>query len=244
MLNDVLGGIKSEAIRQYPKEACGLVLRSDSGYSIAICKNVAENPNANFVIDPHDYAAAADTAEVVGVWHTHVEIPPIPSKADRAGCSASELPWYIISIYKEENGYRFDGPTETTPDGFETPYLERPFVESVFDCFSLVRDYYKREYKIVIKDYPRRERDGTMGHTLFADRYEQEGFVRVSDNRPEVGDIFVIHVGGENHLSIYIGNNMIMHHARDRLSKREIYGGMWAKHTVMHLRYKDMKNAH
>lgn len=35
-----------------------------------------------------------------------------------------------------------------TPDGFEMPYLGRPYVFGVFDCWMLCRDYLKREFNV------------------------------------------------------------------------------------------------
>ena len=41
-----------------------------------------------------------------------------------------------------------------------------------------------------------------------------------------------------NHAAIYIGNGLVLHHPRDRLSCKDVYGGIWQKHTVMHLRHR------
>jgi cell wall-associated NlpC family hydrolase len=44
--------------------------------------------------------------------------------------------------------------------------------------------------------------------------------------------------GNPNHIAVYIGNEMILHHGHGRLSRRDIYGGFWQKHTTHHLRHK------
>jgi proteasome lid subunit RPN8/RPN11 len=42
-----------------------------------------------FVIHPEDYVAADEQGEIVGVVHSHPELPPEPSQADRVACEAS-----------------------------------------------------------------------------------------------------------------------------------------------------------
>lgn len=230
--------IADTAAAEYPNESCGLIVKVGRKTLVVACRNVAQNPQQDFMMHVQDYADAADRGAVVGVWHTHIERSSEPSQADRSGCNNSGLPWYVISVHKTDAGFVLSDPLEMVPDDSEMPYIERPYVVGVFDCYSLVRDYYKREHGIVINDYPRIEADGTMGYTFFRTRFAQEGFVRLIDVEPQVGDVFVLQVGEDaNHLAIYVGNDKILHHSRDRFSREDIYGGMWLKHTVLHLRH-------
>jgi proteasome lid subunit RPN8/RPN11 len=243
MANDMLEAIKLEAVAQYPKEACGLVIKSGKGSLTLACKNVAEDPYENFIIDVGDYSAAADQGEVIGVWHTHIERSAMPSDADRVSCGRTGLPWYIVAVSKRDGEFFFSEPEKLMPDGFEMPYLERPYVSGVFDCFGLVRDFYKREFGIEIRDYPRVEADGTMGYSFFADRYAKEGFDTVIGNDYRRGDVLIMQIGSHepNHLGIYVRDGVMMHHSQGRLSREEVYGGMYLKHTVHHLRHRGVK---
>lgn len=242
MSNDLISFIQEEGARQYPNEACGLVVRVGKKSVPVACKNVAENPQQHFVMDVRDYAAASDMGEVIGIWHTHVEIPPTPSDADKMGCENSELPWFIVSVYKAEEGYNFSEMTITEPSGFELAYLERPYAFGVLDCWSLVRDYYRREFNIKLGDYPRIERFWANGYNFFGENWKNEGFVQlVNDEEPRTGDLFLIQTDGSgnpNHIAIYLGDEVILHHCHGRLSRRDIYGGYWHKHTTHHLRHK------
>lgn len=239
--NDLVTAIQEEGARQYPNEACGVVIRKGRKSIVIPCKNNSEHPRHHFVIDIADYAAAADIGEVIGIWHTHVEEPQTPSIADKAGCENSELPWYIVGIYKTNDGFVFSNLEILEPSGFELDYLERPYAFGVLDCWSLVRDYYRREYGMKLGDYPRIERFWAEGFNFFGENWKKEGFRQLIDEEPQPGDLFLIQTdstGNPNHIAIYIGNEMILHHCHGRLSRRDIYGGYWQKHTTHHLRHE------
>lgn len=241
MSNDLLTFIQEEGARQYPNEACGLVVRVGKKSIPVACKNVAEFPRQHFVMDAIDYAKAADIGEVIGVWHTHIEIPPTPSVADLAGCENTDMPWYIVSVYRAEGGFVFSEMTITEPSGFELDYLERPYAFGALDCWSLVRDYYRREFSIKLGDYPRIEKFWAEGYNFFGENWKNEGFRQlINDEEPRTGDLFLIQTDGKfpNHIAIYLGNEIILHHCHGRLSRRDIYGGYWQKHTTHHLRHE------
>lgn len=238
--NDMMAVIKEAAAAAYPNEACGLIVRRGAKSVTVVCSNVSETPKTHFVMDVRDYAKAADQGEVIGVWHTHVEQSNKASDADLAGVENSELPWYIVSVFKAGDEFIFEGPNVVEPSGHETPYLERPYAFGVLDCWSLVRDYYRREFGIKLGDYPRIEYFWQHGFNFFGENWKKEGFVKMIDAEPKVGDLFIIQTAPENpnHIAVYVGEEQILHHCHGRLSKRDIYGGYWLKHTVLHLRHE------
>lgn len=235
----------AEAIARYPEEACGLIIAKGKRSKFIPCKNIAENPRRDFMIHQEDYDRAADEGEVIGVWHTHPNKPTRPSAADRAGMELTGVPWHIMSVHQGENGLVVSGPDVHMPDGFKMPLLERPYVYGVFDCYTLVVDYYKEEFGMTLPPMPhtRIPRFWEKGLNLMEQEYGNAGFVRIFDQEPKKGDLFLTQDGAKcpNHVLIYIGDDMIMHHPQDRLSMRGIYGGgYWQKHTTHHLRHKDM----
>ena len=242
MVDKMMKKIKEEAEKNYPQESCGLVLKSGKKSITVACKNISSDPRSNFTICPIDYAKATELGEVVGIWHTHVEIPPRASDADKVGCERSGLPWYIVSIRKNGEEFEFEGPNRIEPEAFEMPYLERPYEENVFNCYSIVQDYYKREFGITLSDRPFFLNDGTPAHTTFKSAYSEEGFVRLHDEEPKNGDVFMMQISANdpNHLGVYVGAGVFLHHQTGRLSRKDIYGGFWKKHTTHHLRHKDM----
>ncbi len=240
---ELIAAMKTAGASRYPNEACGLIVAAGKKSVVIECENISPTPRDRFMIGTADYSKASDMGEIIGVWHTHTDEPPTPSDGDKVDCEKSEVPWFILGVSKDESGeFQYSEPVMFEPSGFEMPYLGRPYVMGVLDCYTLLLDFYKREYGIHINDYPRIEADGRLGSSLFVDRYEQEGFVRLIDKDVQIGDVFLIQVPTENtpaHIAIYIGDDQIMHHCHGRLSKRDIYGGgYWQKHTTYHLRHK------
>ena len=229
------------AIEAYPSEACGVIIALQNGKQETIpCRNIASDPENFFMADHEDVSKARERGEIVAVWHTHVERSNVPSEADKAACEASAIPFLIYSISKGDYFHLSDAYV-LHPTGVEADYLGRPYVEGVFDCYSLLRDYYRREFGIHLNDYPRTESGGVKGFTKFIERYESEGFHIVSDGSYKPGDVFFMQVMNDscpNHIGIYLGDEIMMHHCHNRLSKRDVYGGFWAKHTTHHLRHK------
>ena len=79
----------------YPHEACGLLLGRLSGDRVTV-EHVRSAPNLDrahardrYELDPAAHLAAAEEAralglDVVGVWHSHPDLPARPSETDRA----------------------------------------------------------------------------------------------------------------------------------------------------------------
>jgi len=227
MTPEALEAFKAHARAEYPREACGLLVNS----RYVSCRNLAETPAEHFVLSPHDYLAASQQGKVEAVCHTHPNASAEPSEADRAACEASQLPWYILSW-----------PTEVlrsiAPCGHVTPLLGRAFVHGIHDCYGLVRDYYKQTLGIEIPDYERRDQWWERGENLYMEFFAEAGFVSVPDLQPH--DVILMQVRSPvaNHAAVYLGNNIMIHHLWGRLSKRDVYGGYWAKHTRLIVRHR------
>lgn len=74
-------------------ESCGLVV--DGVYWP--CRNIADDPCADFAINPRDYAAAAFRGTIEAIVHSHPKGGPA-SEADKRACTGTGLPWHIWSV--------------------------------------------------------------------------------------------------------------------------------------------------
>jgi proteasome lid subunit RPN8/RPN11 len=216
-----------------PKEMCGLIHVVKGRKRFYACANIAETPDEHFVLDPADYAAAEDLGEIVAVVHSHPTSRPVASAADQLSCNATGLPWIIVNPKTEEWG-------GCEPKDFELPYVGREFVFGVVDCYSLCRDWYKREFGLELADFPRRDRFWERGENLYVDGYKSQGFRKVPFEELQYGDAILMQLGADlpNHGAIYLGDQQILHHVQGRLSSRDVYGGYYVKSTAMVLRHE------
>ena len=226
---------------KYPNEACGLIVEP---FEIIECANIAVDPKQYFLLDPQDYIKTARESKIVGVWHTHCEQPGVPSMADKAGCEASDMPWVIVGMRKNESGEieKFEQST-IVPTGYRADYVGRPYVFGIFDCYTLVADYYEKELGIKLERRPSWFKPlwWENGEDFFVQEFKQQGFKRLIDQEIQQHDIFLMQIRSPvaNHIGVYVGEDKILHHTQERLSKEDVYGGSyWMKHTVHHLRHE------
>ena len=224
--------ILAHAVREFPREACGLIVNIRGHERYFECRNLAEN-QTDFIMDPADYARAEDAGQVVKVVHSHPNTRAEPSQADRVACEASGLPWAIISL-----------PSETwcefSPSGYRAPLVGRSFVHGVLDCYSLIRDWYSQERGVTLLDFDRREKWWDKGEDLYLENFGKAGFEKIDPKELAPGDVILMQVQAKtvNHAAIYLGNDVILHHVMGRLSCRDIWGGYWRKNARMVIRYR------
>jgi proteasome lid subunit RPN8/RPN11 len=225
--------IQAHAAEESPKECCGLVAVVKGRRKYFPCKNLAVTPEEHFALDPLDYAAVEDQGEIVAVVHSHPVTNHAPSQADRVACEQSGLPWHIVNPNTGNWGY-------CEPEGFELPYVGREFAHGTVDCYSLCRDWYKREWGLELKNYLRRDQWWENGQNLYLDNFEKEGFHRIPVSELQRGDALLMQLSSPvpNHAAIYIGDQQVLHHVQGRLSSRDVYGGYYAKNTACALRHE------
>lgn len=100
--------IYAHAKETYPYECCGFLLGDFDDGGLVREVRPATNQNRDrtdrFIISPEEFAQtqfAADEAglEIIGIYHSHPDWPPIPSQTDMA--SAWEDVYYLIASVHE-----------------------------------------------------------------------------------------------------------------------------------------------
>lgn len=235
MHQKIIDAIMVHAADEYPRECCGLVVQKSRVARYFPCRNIAEKPEDNFVLNPEDYAAAEDLGTVTAIVHSHPDATTQPSETDKAQCDLSALPWHIVSW--PEGDFR-----TILPRG-ELPLLERPFVLGVYDCWGLVMSWFRQMHGIELSDYrvdyPWWE--DQYPDNLYQDNWYECGFREVT-GAPAPGDVLIMQVQSSkwNHAAILLEGNMMLHHLYGRLSNREPWGGYWRERTMKVLRYKSL----
>lgn len=223
-----LSEIKEDAIKRYPEEACGLIVEDE----YIPCDNVAESPETDFKIRPEEYIYHSKRAVIQAIVHSHNDFPHA-SKKDMQAQIATAVPWGVVNV-KNKNvmGVFFWGDQLEMQD-----LLKRPFCHGVYDCYSLVRDYY-RQQSIMLPECPREWKWWENGEDLYMTGLEEAGFVRIDRDELEEGDGILFQVRSKviNHSAIYLGRGLMLHHLVNRLSRREPVGS-WVKFATHFVRY-------
>ena len=223
----------AHAKEEDPKESVGLLINIRGKEKYYPCRNLSMTAHQCFILDPEDYVAATNLGEVSAIVHSHPINPPTPSQADKIGCENSNLPWHIVNPQTEEWGY-------LEPCGYKPPILGRQWVWGITDCWSLVRDWYKEELGISLRDWQRPTTLEDFNKDPMFERCAwRTGFRELrSDEKLKNGDLLFMSIlsNNLNHVAIFI-NGDVLHHLTDRLSCREPYSEWLLKCTGKRLRY-------
>ncbi|MFM2303505.1 MAG: Synechococcus phage [Cyanobacteriota bacterium] len=228
--------IKEIAIAEYEdgeKECCGFILATGE---VLGCQNQSSLPQSEFVIPTALYAANEKKTGIKAIFHSHTNGNPKFSAADVDLCHRTQKPLVLYDVHRNEF-------SAIDPSG-KTPLIGRDFVYGIYDCFSLVRDYYAQNCGIKLPDYPRSSDDCVWEKAEWdwIDReYAKVGFREVKE--PKIGDVIAMSVGGIapgiNHLAIYLGDDKFLHQRIGRKSNIEVWGHPWVDYTIKFLRYGD-----
>jgi proteasome lid subunit RPN8/RPN11 len=226
-----------DVIDRYPEESCGLFIQYDKTWPIEYCPmpNVADKPEKTFEIDPILFYKMEREYRVKAVVHSHINYPHA-SKKDMVTQQKMGIPWGIMNIHK-------GAPREVFFFGEQLPpqdLIGRPFYHGVYDCYGIPRDFY-RMCGIPMGDPPRFYRWWNLkGPNLLLEHYKENGFYRIDEKELQPGDCVFMNIGSKqvNHVVLYLGENLIIHHLINRLSRREPYTN-WNRRSNFAVRHKD-----
>lgn len=232
--------IVTYALAEYPRECCGVITVDRK---VVYARNVADNPTEAFEIDPE--VLVAYDGQIACIFHSHTNGNPDFSLADITAIRNSGTPWFLFDVKTGQDRY-------INPN-IRYPLVGRPFVYGFYDCWNLVRDWYWYHRKVELPWYDYGEPGEwclpQWNKMLDAAAQNDHGFRQIDRYEPlQEGDVlfFCWRHFAPNHLGVYVGDNMFIHHCYGRLSHTAVYGGWYREITHSVWRYvgNDVGTAH
>lgn len=217
--------ILAYAEQQAPREMCGFVVFKGQEKIFIPCENIAADTENYFEISADDYLTAHQYDGIVALVHSHPSGEPVLSAADRQMQVQSDLDWWLVC---NDEIKRFKNRPHL---------LGREFIHAVQDCYTLFRDAYMLA-GLELPAFEYAQEWYKQGDNYYMENLPKHGF-SIIDNGPRLGDVILMRVDSPvpNHVGIYLGNQQVLHHSPQRLSKRDFYDGYWFKHTHSIWRY-------
>ena len=104
--------------------------------------------------------------------------------------------------------------------------LGREFIHGKQDCYTMVRDFYRDNFGMSLRNYARPNLWWQQPNiTLYSSLYSKEGFrainVHPTDWRPADLLLMSIKSSSPNHIGIIVDDGSFIHHLYGRLSSKE-----------------------
>ena|SRR3990167_2025294 len=225
-LDNLKDTIRADATHRFPNECCGLIVFNDQYFTIK-CENQSKSPSEHFLISIEETEAAKKQGSLVGYYHSH----------PKGDSMISELDKYVserLNIFCVTYNAKMDSFYQYKPQNYEVPLANRPFFRGVFDCYTLVRDYYNRNLNITLEEMPDEttvalnEMDNNFLEfynkfsarpNYYLDFLTRNGFRKVAERK--MHDLILLKtsvIPYPIHCAVYLGGNQILHQPNKKLS--------------------------
>jgi len=227
--------IKAQYEKEFPKECCGLIV-SDKGDLICVPTKNDSLEKDLFRVNPRDYLQASNLGEIVAVYHSHTNGNQNFSEFDKFN-SINHNITYVMYCPENNSLIQFSPSC-----GEFNNYIGRKFEIGESDCYSLVRSFYEAELGVSLGHHYRDKNWRSYLSDLFEKHFENEGFYEVDELKKYDCILFS---NGKNkpcsHISLYLGNDLILHQPEKSYSKIESLTGRHLKLIKKVIRHKNVK---
>ena len=219
--------IQNHFQQEYPREGCGLITVEKGKKKWIPCTNIAE-AEEHFIIDVEEYLKALRTSDIIGIVHSHPDATSEASEMDINNCNSTGKDYYIFSY--PEMDLNIIHPEISTTDLYG-----REYEFGVTDCFEAARDYLLAQNIEIPARALFKDDWWEKGYDYFAkETIKNWGLYPVELNDIQENDvlIFAVLADKNNHCGVYLGNDVLYHHAVSRLSCRENLYPLWHKYLT------------
>lgn len=225
--------IKSQSIKDYPNETCGFIVRKNEKFICLPCKNISKTPKDNFHINSTEFLKIKNIYNnIYYIYHSHVENEN-DYFSDQDKTCAENLNIPIILYHLKKNLFKIYSPLEISKN-----YIGRFYEYKKYDCFTLIKDFYKNEKNINLNiDYSENLNEINVKEKILS--YYNINNLKIVDSKEKLmlHDILFLYGQGTKHLALYLGEDKILHQPMFGFSKIENYCNFYKRHTDLILRY-------
>lgn len=233
--------IKRHALKEKPKECCGLVFESNGLLEIQTCSNTSENPEKHFSISPRDYLKATRKGSIKAIYHSHLSSNDKFSPNDILHSKGHKIP-FLLYCQGKDSFSTFD------PEKNKTFIYDRIFKIGENDCYTFVKEYYSN-LGIKLSGYNNLGNDWHKKNPNLV-----QDLFNLNKNNPNLPifelcpkselkkhDVLVfefIKGAGANHVAVYLGDGEIMHHPRNKYLCIEALGDVYKNKIIKIYRHE------
>jgi proteasome lid subunit RPN8/RPN11 len=230
------------ALEAWPRESVGVVVGDGTKERDYVrLDNIHETPEEAFRLSVQDaWNVVAD--DVLALVHSHPRGPDCPSEHDMRRQESMAKPWGVVVCEEADGKPVFRDMFWLGDQVSVAPLVGRRFRHGVWDCYTLVRDWYRQERGVVLPVFPRAEDWWQSDEDLIGDNMAAAGFDEVDEAQAQAGDVILMSFGSKmgrlkiNHLGLYEGSGLMLHHLKDRFSRQEPVEPYRRHHVVRYAR--------
>lgn len=198
------------------EEICGLLYYTFHDLKLYKCNNIENNKTEDFQIDHKEYLDCLKLGTPCGIYHSHC-IPDTTAftQSDLDLAEEMALPIYVYGVKDE----KFQG---FIPKSYQLLLEGLPYIWGTFDCYEIIRIYFRQKYNIYMNDYDRDSSYIYDERDVITENFEKEGFIKI--NSPIKKDdvlVFSSTLARPQHFIIFLGNSRGLHHPLGKLSRIE-----------------------
>lgn len=227
--------IKTYFLSNTKEEMCGVVSSGGNGLIFHRISNIHHDKKNNFKLHYEEFLnVILDYGEIKYIVHSHINGKG-PSFVDKINCNNTKIDYIIYDILNNEFYY-------LKPKNIN--YLNLPFEIGVNDCYSLVRNFYYHELDIQLHDYSRNESWFTENKFIFDGNFKNEDFYVIDIKDLQEFDCILFALSSKNesnHIGIYLGNNIFLHHPRNKNSQLQELNDVYKRKIKYAIRHKNIK---
>lgn len=241
--NSIKERIREHALEESPKECCGMVVEKERELQLYKCPNHSEKPTHHFYIPPSHYLRASRLGNISAIYHSHTSENENFSDNDKKNSAAHQTTFVLYNTMK--NSFFCYDPTKN-----KTLQLNKEFEIGKCDCYTLVKDYYK---KLGIN----LQGTNSFGNDWHLKKPELiHELFNLNKNNPSLPieelpkgaplkkhDVLVFELrkgNGPSHVGVLLEEGMLYHHPRNRYPTVEILQNHYLEKLYKIYRHKEL----